>query len=266
MQKWTNKEIEILNKFYSIKDKKFLLKYFKIINPNRTWLSIYKKANKLGLRKITYKNEIDYILKEKYSTYPLPVILEEVRIFIPSIIKTALIARANRLGLARKTFAWKSQEKEIKIPKPSKDFAWFLGALAGDGNVRSDDKSKHTTYVVILSVTSRQFAFKFKEMGEKLFGIKASLKIHKKYKLENKWRKFWTVRFHSKKMVSFLGDWKENYWVNTLNQKFKWILDKPIYIRYFLSGLFDSDGGVNKGEYTHRLFLTIKNKNTQIDV
>lgn len=262
--RWINKEIEILKKYYSTTPKYNLIAIFRKINRNRTWLSIFKKANKLGLKKITHKEVIDKILKEKYSNSSLGSVLNEVRQYLPRINKKALIRRANRLGLNRKEYAAEMQQKKIKIPQPSKELAWFLGVLAGDGYVSSlEDKSK--SYRVLLIVTSEEFMKQFVKVGKMLFGIQPQLRNYNKYKLKGRWRKYYECSFFSKKMVNFLGDWKENVWFNTFGDKFKWVWKNKHYISAFLSGFFDSDGSIiyNKEKYTRRISFAILNKNTQ---
>jgi len=56
--------MEILKEYYSTTAKYDLVEIFGKIGRNRTWLSIFKKANKLGLKKITHKEAIDKILRE----------------------------------------------------------------------------------------------------------------------------------------------------------------------------------------------------------
>lgn len=42
--KWTNKEIEILKKYYSVTAKRDLIEIFRKLDRKRTWLSIFKKS------------------------------------------------------------------------------------------------------------------------------------------------------------------------------------------------------------------------------
>jgi len=262
--KWVNKEIEILKKYYSNNPKRNLITIFRKINRNRTWLSIFKKANKLGFKKITHKQVIDKILRGKYSNTPLKILLREIRKYLPRINKKALIMRANRLGLKRREYTAKMQEKKIKIPQPSSKLAWFLGVLAGDGYVSSiEDKSN--SYRVSLIVISEEFVIRFAKIGRAIFGIPPRLRSYNKYKLKGKWRKYYECSFFSKRMVKFLGDWKENIWFKTLTHRFNWVWEDKKFISAFLSGFFDSDGSIiyNKEKYTRRISFAILNKNSQ---
>lgn len=262
--RWKNKEIKILKEYYSTTPKHNLITIFRKINRDRTWLSIFKKANKLSLKKITHKEEIDKILKEKYSNTSLETVLKEVKKYIPHLNKKALIMRANRLGLNRKAYATNLQQKKIKIPQPSKELAWFLGALAGDGYVSSlEDKSK--SYRVLLIVTVEEFMKQFAKIGTVLFGIQPRLRNYNKYKLEGKWRKYYDCSFFSKRMVEFLGAWKENIWFKTLTCRFNWVCKNQQFISAFLSGFFDSDGSIkyNKEKYMRRISFSILDKNAQ---
>lgn len=172
--------------------------------------------------------------------------------------------RANRLGLNRRKYVAEMQQKKIKIPKPSTKLAWFLGVLAGDGYVSSlKDKSK--SYRVLLIATNKEFVNQFAKIGKVLFGIKPNLRNYNKYKLKGKWKKYYECSFFSKAIVEFLGDWKENVWFNTLQDKFNWIWSNKYYISAFLSGFFDSDGSIRyeKETYTRRIAFAISNKNGQ---
>lgn len=265
--KWTNKEIEILNKYYSVTAKRDLIEIFRKLDRKRTWLSIFKKANKLGLKKITHKEAIDKILREKYSNTSLEVLIKEVQKYLPNMTKKALIARANRLGLNRRRYAAKMQQKKIKIPSPSKELAWFLGVLAGDGYVSSlRDKSK--TYKASLTSVSKEFVGRFVRIGRVLFGIQPSLRTYKKYKLKGRWREYHECSFISKAMVVFLGDWRENSWFETLTNRFNWVWDDKHCISAFLGGFFDSDGSIiyNKEKYVRRVSFAILNKNAQTTI
>ena len=55
MQRWTKKEIDVLKGIYETTTNEDLLKIF----PNRSFLSIYKKAHKLGLKKNDNTSFID---------------------------------------------------------------------------------------------------------------------------------------------------------------------------------------------------------------
>ena len=265
--KWTNNEIEILKEHYSTTAKHDLVEIFRKTGRNRTWLSIFKKANKLGLKKITHKEAIDKILREKYSNTALEVLIKEVQKYLPYITKKALIMRANRLGLNRRKYAAKVQQKKIKIPQPSKELAWFLGVLAGDGYVSSlRDKSK--TYKASLTVVSEEFVNQFSKIGKVLFGIQPRLRKYNKYKLKGIWRKYYECTFVSKAMVNFLGDWRENVWFETLTNRFNWIWDDKSNISAFLGGFFDSDGSIiyNKEKYVRRVSFAVLNKNAQTTI
>jgi len=172
--------------------------------------------------------------------------------------------RANRLGLNRRAYAANLQQKKIKIPRPSKELAWFLGVLAGDGYVSSlNDKSK--CYRALLIAISKEFVNQFAKIGEILFGIKPSLRNYNKYKLKGRWRRYYECSFISKRVVDFLGDWKEKIWYKTLKNRFHWIRNNRDYISAFLSGFFDSEGSIfyNKEKYTRRVVFAISYKEGQ---
>ena len=103
--KWTSKEIKVLKEHYPTTAKHDLIEIFRRMGRNKTWLSIFKKANKSGLKKITYKEEIDKLLREKYSNTALEVLIKDAQKYLLQITKKALIRRANRLGLNRRKYA-----------------------------------------------------------------------------------------------------------------------------------------------------------------
>jgi len=261
-QNWKDNEIKI-KEVYSTTDKYKILELFRRNGSYRSWISIFKKANKLGLRKLYFKKEIDEILQKYYSNFPLKFVLKEVRKYSSKINKIALIARANRLGLTRRTFAGQEMQKKVTIPKPSKELAWFLGVLAGDGYV-SPLINKEYSYTVQLAATSPEFVQKFSKVGRKLFGIKPCLRNFNAYKLRGKWRKYYVSAFYSKKLVLFFGNWKENIWPKTLKESFNWILKNKSFARSFLTGYFDSEGSaIYNDRPTRRATIAVMNKDAQ---
>jgi DNA-binding transcriptional regulator WhiA len=259
---WSTKELNLLKQNYLKLNKQKLLELFKPFN--RSWLSIYRKAYRLDLRRPIYKEQVDRILKEKYSNTGLNTLLKEIRRILPSITDEALRARGQRLGLSRREFANLKSRKDVKLPKPSNKLAWFLGVLAGDGYV-TPLKNKSNSYHVGLITISKEFATKFNRIGEKLFGIKPTWSSYKAYKLNSKWRNYYACRFLSKTLAEYFGNWYENSWPETLNSKFSWVIKDENYLANFLSGYFDSDGNIRKNySRAYRIYIAIKKQETQI--
>ena len=255
---WSGVEIKLLKENYSHLEKKKLILLCKERKINRTWISICKKANKLGLKKTNHKSSIDKILKESYNNKPSDVILIDIKKYLPQANWEAIKMRAQRLGLSRRSYAWEQQCKKIQIPLPSRDLAWFLGVVAGDGHVRSlSDKTKK--YSVVLGSVSPEFESAFYNIAKQLFEIEGKRYKAFRYKLKNKWRPYYVCELTSKNLVAFLGDWKETIWPKTLKEKFPWILRNTDLIASFIGGFFDSEGNVRRHwTKSYRIYIAIK--------
>ncbi len=257
-KRWSQEEIKLVKENYSSLKKKELLRLFKQHAIERSWISIFKKANKLGLRKPNPKASVDKILKESYSRESESTILRKIRVYIPEANWESVKMRAQRLGLSRRDYASEQMCKKIKIPVPSENLAWFLGVVAGDGHVRSlSDRSKK--YSVVLGSVSPEFESAFCRTGKNLFGIDGHRYKASRYKLKGKWRFQYFCEFISKNMVAFLGDWKETVWPTTLTDNFSWILQDKNYIANFIGGFFDAEGNARK-QWTksYRIYIAIK--------
>lgn len=82
-------------------------------------------------------------------------------------------------------------------PRPSRNFAWFLGVLAGDGFVSKD--------LIGLSSVDREFTDKFARIGAKLFGVEPHYNLYK-HDTENNWKDRHTIRFMGRNLALYLGD------------------------------------------------------------
>ena len=133
------------------------------------------------------------------------------------------------------------KRKMIKIknfvqPSPSTDFAWWLGALAGDGHVAFDR--------VTLKVIDKDFANNFMKIGEDIFKIKSKLKEYLRQDPLIKRKLQYIIIFYSQRLSQYLGDWSWLNWNKTMENKFSWILGDQDYTSSFLSGYFDAEGSV----------------------
>ena len=172
---------------------------------------------------------------------------ELLKIF-PDRTWRALNIKICRLGISRKQF--QSEFKDFAQPVPSTDFAWWLGALAGDGHVAHDR--------VTLNVTDKDFADHFKKVGEQIFKIKSSYKEYLRQDPKIKRKLQYIIMFYSKKLSQYLGDWSWLNWDKTLKNRFPWILDKRNFITSFLSGYFDAEGSVICGFYKRQHKFSVK--------
>jgi hypothetical protein len=121
------------------------------------------------------------------------------------------------------------KRKKIKETgyKLTKYLAYILGVLKGDGSLIC----YNNTYRLSLSVNDSNFAKKFKEYGEKQFGLIGYYKI-----VKDKWHKNMRhqVCFYSKDL-GFLKDFDLNL-----------ILQNDEFKKEFINGFIDSEGCVTK--------------------
>ena len=124
--------------------------------------------------------------------------------------------------------------KEIMEPDFSEDLAELLGILMGDGHL-----SHYQVLMTTNSVTDKQHANFVKSLFYKIFKLSASISFKKNQNAMN-------VIVSSKGLVHFInriGMPIGNKIQNNL-QIPAWVLDREIYQKAFLRGLFDTDGCV----------------------
>lgn len=171
---------------------------------------------------------------------------------------TAISLKINILKIDRIKF--RNDFKNFIIPDESVDFAWWLGALAGDGHAAFDR--------IRLKVTDMDFANEFKNIGEKIFGVYGDYKekVDNDQKIKRKLQ--YIITFYSQKLSNYLGDWSSLNWDKTLKDRFDWILEDKRYIAAFLSGYFDAEGSVvckfYKKQYLFRMKYAIEPDNIKL--
>jgi len=145
--------------------------------------------------------------------------------------------------------------KKFRLPNElDNDFMYFLGLVAGDGNL-----SHHGTgYAIGFSNSSEQLIKKFENIVIKLFNQKCNITKGNKKRPDS-------IRFHNKvlfRLINKLGIPQSpksnkidisNYLLNLPNEK----------IKYFISGLFDCDGSVvlRKSKGSNYIELTTTSEN-----
>jgi len=229
--RWTDEEEKLLPELLQKYDRKVISKIL-----NKTQISLENKMGELGLRTINKLNpnedawlpDEDEFLKNNYEKMTDNFIAECL-----GRTNYAVSHRLGRLRFQRKSFEY--LRKEIFIPQPSEDLAWFLGTVASDGYIDSNGQ-------VGLSVVDIEFRDKFAFVGTKLFGIESNRTIRKRNKINSKWLDQYVATFSSRAMTDFIGNMRKDSWVDNLNQNFIWILEDNKYISSFLSSYFDADG------------------------
>lgn len=146
--------------------------------------------------------------------------------------------RLKKLGMLRGTkeegkYRRIRQRSEIKIPKPSEDYAWFLGVMCGDGWTVKDIR-------IGLNVRDKDFLMRFNNVVEKLFGLKGKFSKRGGHQ----------VIYHSFNLVNYLDNgFHGDTWHKDLhNPKFDFVLKNKRYFFAFLSGFFDSEGSAFLGK------------------
>lgn len=203
-------------RFYSRKN------YTKVLNLHKTGLGCRRIGKETGIPIKTiynwlYKGVKPRKISEKYNIWQR----DEKKL-------TKAIKKSVRSRLKSKKF-WDSrkivgEKLSKKIPKsikqPSKELAYILGALHGDGTIGK-------TYLR-LKVKDRDFAIAFGEALLKWSGCSYSFKINKEDLYE--------IRFYSTLACQFLSS------INLDDIK-KWNFNEK---RMFLRGLYDSEGSVGQ--------------------
>lgn len=121
---------------------------------------------------------------------------------------------------------------------PSSGTAWIIGALTGSGHVNA--KSGRIT----LGSKDLEMLQEFKSVSQRALGVSASLKetvIRAKEGRETK-RRF--VNINNKAGAAYLGDLRQDRWVDTVASKHKWIQLSDRYTWSFLEGLFEVRGDI----------------------
>jgi hypothetical protein len=134
--------------------------------------------------------------------------------------------------------------KEITVAEISRDYAWFLGALAGDG-CSSYNRPTNQRSRLILTVKESSFRDQFAEIGEQLFGIEAKLGKQVISDRNKMWNDVYSATFNSVELVDLLGDFRSEQWPDTVKERHDWILSERDYLWGFLGGYFDAEGSIS---------------------
>lgn len=132
----------------------------------------------------------------------------------------------------------KNDVEEIELPQLSSQFAEFLGALAGDGHIGS---TNYEVCIVCHKYLDKNYVEKhINKMYRDLFNTKPRIFIHK----EKNWIK---IRIYSKKLVEYLSKtFKLPVGKKKGKLKIPKQIEKSIYLKDYLRGLFDTDGSFHR--------------------
>lgn len=137
--------------------------------------------------------------------------------------------------------------KLSKIPKQSKllskDKAYILGVLCGDGWIYYQNKSPKQTYQVGLNAIDKDFVYQFKDSLYKVYKISSDIKVRDRRKPN--WNRQFEIKICSKNVCDDLlsfGNFKTSSW--RIPQAI--FESQPKVKAAFIKGFFDSEGYVSK--------------------
>jgi intein-encoded DNA endonuclease-like protein len=133
---------------------------------------------------------------------------------------------------------------------PNKKLAYVLGVLKGDGCV-SKIKRKNS-YVISLAVQDREFAEEFSR-ASKYIGLHPKIFDPAKYKV-----RLYRVVSYSK----FFGEWYRLLSEKNMCE----VLKKPMLMKAFIRGFYDSEGYLNRFKNKYGIYLRIRLVNTNIGI
>lgn len=146
------------------------------------------------------------------------------------------VLRRARMMEERDTFDKESRKESLQ---PSVESAWMLGVLTVGGFVRTEKP------VVIVITRDKTFAEKFSVIGEHIFKTNANARTHKD-NYRGREREDQRISFHNYDIITTMGDLKAPNWVNTIREKYDWILKNSDYSWAFLEGMFERIGSIDK--------------------
>lgn len=147
--------------------------------------------------------------------------------------------------------------KRFKKPKPSKDFAEFIGIMFGDGHI-----GKYQATVTTNSTTDFTHALYVQSLVEKLFDVKAPITFRKG-------KRACVVVISSRAICTFLAS-QGLPQGSKVAHKFRipsWITKSEQYTKRCLRGMFDTDGSIYcdhhiiSGKSYRNIGMTFTNRN-----
>jgi intein-encoded DNA endonuclease-like protein len=205
----------------------------------------------------TYSLEDVNYIKENYGKILVKEIAEKlgrkehnIRFLMYKLRKEGKTKITSNLDHSQEQIAKMKEKKSKKLIKgynlPSKELAYIIGVLNGDGslNLRNSRKNRFA-----LTTIDYDFLLNVKKNLEKWSGL-----ITKKYKYENKRNKDWNYKqgFHyeldlnSVKSVEFLKKYYLSYNIKSINNIKKLLKNSRQLQIEFIKGFFDSEGCIRE--------------------
>lgn len=140
-------------------------------------------------------------------------------------------------------------ERVELLRQPSIELAWMLGIISGDGFIGKE----YDRRISLTRSSEPELLKEFQTVGQRLFGKEPKVKPN-------------NVSFFSTKIISALGDLRNNSWPETISLKHVWVLNYPIHTWKFIEGLFDAKGNLQtKPEFGDNSFYFRTNNLTSAD-
>lgn len=260
--KWKKEEIEFLKTNY---DK---LRYGKIAKTlNRSLTSIYWKCYDLKLKRGPWPENLRWnkkkiLAKLKEATVALGHSPSNRELSIS--LRSACQRHFGSFNKAKKKADLNIKNNLHKLPKksykPSKELAYILGAIMGDGSFRIQKSKERTSYVIFFQVSDKDFMDTFISKFKKWSNItpKTVFESGGIKKFPNgkyyKYRGFWSTQICSKEAYNFL---------KRFNDKPKYVIKflPEIYWKWFLKGIWDAEGSITARNGYVRLLFTNSDRN-----
>ena len=250
MKKWSQTDIEYLMSNYK------KLSYLEIADKlNRSPGSVYLKAHELKLNKGRW-NSNNKLNKQKIIKM---LILETKRLGkspsvreIPISLKSACQRHFGSYNKAKKEAKIEIREYITKLPKrsykPSKELAYIIGLVLGDGSLRYQRSENRTAYVIVYASKDKEltesFVNNFKKWSDydlkSIYIMKAGKKIFPSGK-EYNFKKAYMAQIPFKEAWIFLKRFKDSP-----DSCLKFFDNKNL--RWVLKGLWDAEGCIRAKE------------------
>lgn len=162
--------------------------------------------------------------------------------------ESSVFDRMQRLGIASQKqlkVKYLNRRTDVVIPKRSAKLAEFFGAMFGDGHV-----SRYQTFVT-LGTKELEYVEYVQSLMQELFVVPATISIKKSG--------YRDVYIGSTQITSWLLN--EGLVHNKVAAQVdlpQWIYTRPVYMKSFMRGFFDTDGSVYKLRFGTQISLTNK--------
>ncbi len=260
--KWEHKELEFL------KDNYKQLSYITISKKlNRPVSNVYWKAFELSLNKGRWNEDnrlnktkvINLLIKNAKVLGRSPSIRE-----VPIAVKSACQRHFGSFNAAKRAAGLATKENINSLPKKaylaSKELAYIVGLLLGDGSFRYQESKERTSYTIVYASKDKDLMSTFLKNFERW----SNLMPKKLHVIKASYKRFPNGRYyHSKKAYMVQIGFKEAWMF------LKIFKDKPLLClqffplkqtRWLIKGLWDAEGCISKNNGYLRIHFSNSNE------